>query len=318
VAPELRQLRAFVAVAERSSFTAAAGELHVAQQAVSQQIRALEKTLGVTLFRRTSRRVELTPEGAVFLVDARRVLANADRAVSRVQAAARGEAGTVRLAYTLTTVYDTVPTVLATLNETLPQLKIDAREVFGGDLVDLFETEHCDIALAPKSTYPRGIRQRAIRSEVFRVAVGERHRLADRTEIQLSELHDERFEFWPREMAPGYYDAVEEACHAAGFEPDRDEQAAGSTVWGNIARPRHRPRGQHAHRAAPARPTTRRSRPTAAATHIHGRLGAPQRPPRHRPSHRHHHSSRQRPRMDLTAWRPRRPDPTDPDHGRCP
>jgi DNA-binding transcriptional LysR family regulator len=235
VAPELRQLRAFVAVAERSSFTAAAGELHVAQQAVSQQIRALEKTLGVTLFRRTSRRVELTPEGAVFLVDARRVLANADRAVSRVQAAARGEAGTVRLAYTLTTVYDTVPTVLATLNETLPQLKIDAREVFGGDLVDLFETEHCDIALAPKSTYPRGIRQRAIRSEVFRVAVGERHRLADRTELQLSELQDERFEFWPREMAPGYYDAVEEACHAAGFEPDRDEQAAGSTVWGNIA-----------------------------------------------------------------------------------
>jgi DNA-binding transcriptional LysR family regulator len=235
VAPELRQLRAFVAVAQRSSFTAAAQELHVAQQAVSQQIRALEKTLGVTLFRRTSRRVELTPEGAVFLADARRVLTNADRAVNRVQAAARGEAGTVRLAYTLTTVYDTVPTVLAMLNEALPQLKVDAREVFGGDLVDLFETERCDIALAPKSIYPRGIRQRAIRYEVFRVAVGEQHRLADRAEIELSELQDERFEFWPREMAPGYYDAVEEACHAAGFEPDRDEQAAGSTVWGNIA-----------------------------------------------------------------------------------
>jgi DNA-binding transcriptional LysR family regulator len=235
VAPELRQLRAFVAVAERSSFTAAAQELNVAQQAVSQQIKALERTLGVTLFRRTSRRVELTPEGAVFLVDARRVLTNADRAVSRVQAAARGEAGTVRLAYTLATVYDTVPTVLATLDQALPQLKIDPREVFGGDLIDLFDAERCDIAFAPKSSYPRGIRQRPIRHEPFRVAVGEHHPLADRAEIELFDLHDERFQFWPREMAPGYYDAVEEACHAAGFEPDRDDQAAGSTVWGNIA-----------------------------------------------------------------------------------
>jgi DNA-binding transcriptional LysR family regulator len=235
VAPELRQLRAFVAVAERSSFTAAAQELNVAQQAVSQQIKALERSLGVTLFRRTSRRVELTPEGAVFLADARRVLTNADRAVSRVQAAARGEAGTVRLAYTLATVYDTVPLVLALLDQALPQLKIDAREVFGGDLIDLLEAERCDIAFAPKSTYPRGIRERPIRHEPFRVAVGEHHPLADRSEIRLSDLHDERFEFWPREMAPGYYDAVEEACHAAGFEPDRDDQAAGSTVWGNIA-----------------------------------------------------------------------------------
>ena len=171
----------------------------------------------------------------MFLADARRVLTNADRAVSRVQAAARGEAGAVRLAYTLSTVYDTVPMVLATLNQTLPQLKIDAREVFGGDLVSLIDAERCDIALAPKSTYPRGIRQRPIRHEPFRVAVGAQHPLADRAEIQLSELHDERFEFWPREMAPGYYDAVEEACHASGFEPNRDEQAAGSTVWGNIA-----------------------------------------------------------------------------------
>src|SRR5262249_13666956 len=149
--------------------------------------------------RRTSRRVELTPEGAVFLVDARRVLTNADRAVTRVQAAARGEAGTVRPAYTPAPVYDTLPIVLASLHQALPQLKIEAREWFGGDLIALFEAERCDIAFAPKSTYPRGIRQRPIRHEPFRVAVGEHHPLADRVEVPLSELHDQRFEFWPRE-----------------------------------------------------------------------------------------------------------------------
>jgi DNA-binding transcriptional LysR family regulator len=236
--PELRQIRCFVIVAERSSFTAAAEELHIAQQAVSQQIKALERTLGVTLLQRTSRKVQLTPEGVVFLPDARRLLASADRAVNRVQAAARGEAGTVRLAYTLTTAYDTVPTMLATANDLAPQLKIDAREVFGGDLVDLFDAEQFDLAVAPKTSYPRGLRQRLIRQETFRLAVAEDHPLVSREQVPLSALQHERFELWPRAMAPGFYDAVAAACRGAGFEHDRDEQAAGSTVWGNIARGR--------------------------------------------------------------------------------
>ena len=120
-----------------------------------------------------------------------------------MQAAARGEAGTVRLAYTLTTVYDTVPMVLTTLNQTLPQVKIDAREVFGGDLISLFDAERCDIALAPKTTYPPGIRQQPVRHVPFRIAVGEHHPLADRAHIQLSELSDERFESGPGRWPPG-------------------------------------------------------------------------------------------------------------------
>jgi DNA-binding transcriptional LysR family regulator len=233
--PELRQLRCFVTVAERSSFTAAAEELQIAQQAVSQQIKALERTLGVLLLQRTSRRVRLTPEGVVFLADARRLLANADRAVTRVQAAARGEVGTVRLAYTLTTAYDTVPTMLATANDDLPQLKIDAREVFGGDIAGLFDADRFDLAVAPKTSYPRHLRQRLIRHETLRVAVAEFHPLADREQVPLGELQHERFELWPRDMAPGFYDTVTAACRGAGFEVERDEQAAGSTVWGNIA-----------------------------------------------------------------------------------
>jgi len=83
-------MRYFKAVAERGSFTEAARELHVAQQAVSQQVKALEQLLGVTLLERSSRQVKLTPEGVVFLADCRRVLAGADRSARRVQAAARG------------------------------------------------------------------------------------------------------------------------------------------------------------------------------------------------------------------------------------
>jgi len=233
--PDLRQMRYFAAVAERGSFTGAARELHVAQQAVSQQVKALEQLLGVTLLERSSRRVTLTPEGVVFLADCRRVLAGADRAARRVQAAARGEAGTLRFVYTLVSAFETVPLLLDRLDRDYPLLKVDAREVFGCDITDLLRDGDCDLALAPLTSYPEDIRQRTIRREVVRVAVGENHRLADREQIELAGMRDETLELWPHEMAPGYYEAIIAACRTAGFEPNVDHHGAGSTVWGYVA-----------------------------------------------------------------------------------
>jgi DNA-binding transcriptional LysR family regulator len=235
VVPDLRQMRYFAAVAERGSFTRAARDLHVAQQAVSQQVKALERLLGVTLLERSSRRVKLTPEGVVFLADCRRVLAGADRAARRVQAAARGEAGTLRLVYTLVSAFETVPALLARLGTDYPMLKVDAREVFGRDVATLLRDGDCDVALAPLTSYPEDLRQRTVRREVVRVAVGESHRLADSDQIALSSLRKETLELWPHEMAPGYYEAIVAACRAAGFEPNVDQHGAGSTVWGYIA-----------------------------------------------------------------------------------
>jgi DNA-binding transcriptional LysR family regulator len=231
-------MRYFVAVAEHGNFTRAAEELHVAQQAVSQQIRALEATLSVTLLRRSSRRVELTPAGAVFLTDAKRLLAASDRAVRRAQAAARGEAGTLRLAYTLATTFETTPSLLEVLSKRYPQLNVSAREVYGADVADLLFEGECDIALAPMTWYPPGLRQRLVRREVLRLAISARDPLAARNEVDLSSLEHQRFELWPRQMSPGYYDVVIGACRAAGFEPSLDERGAGATVWGYIAQGR--------------------------------------------------------------------------------
>jgi DNA-binding transcriptional LysR family regulator len=235
VTPEVRQMRYFAAVAEQGSFTGAARELHVTQQAVSQQVKALERLLGVTLLERSSRRVKLTPEGLVFLADCRRVLAGADRAARRVQAAARGEAGTLRLVYTLVSAFETVPVLLARLEKDYPLLKVDAREVFGSDVSTLLRDGACDLAIAPLTSYPDDIRQRTVRREVVCVAVGESHRFADRGQIELASLRKETLKLWPHEMAPGYYDAITAACRTAGFEPRIDQHGAGSTVWGYIA-----------------------------------------------------------------------------------
>src|SRR5262249_25301659 len=233
--PDLRQMRYFTAVAERGSFTAAARELHVAQQAVSQQVRALEQLLGVTLLERRSRQVTLTPAGVVFLADCRRVLAGADRAARRVQAAARGEAGTLRLVYTLVSAFETVPVLLTYLAKDYPLLKVEAREGFGCDVERLLRDGNCDLPLAPLTTYSHDLRQRSVRREVLRVAVGKPPRVRRPETVELSPLGDETPELWPHDMAPGYYDAAMAACRTAGFEPTIDEHGAGSTVWGYIA-----------------------------------------------------------------------------------
>jgi DNA-binding transcriptional LysR family regulator len=238
VTPDLRQMRYVVEVAREGGISRAALNLHVAQQAVSQQIKAVETALGVQLFDRTHRGVELTAAGEAFVQEARRALNAADRVGQRAQAAARGEVGTLRLAYTLATVYETLPALIDALAAEHPELKVTPREVFAEDIERLLADERIDLALAPHVGHRSGLDQRAIRLEPFVAAVAENHPLAAEPHIPLAALADETIELWPHTMSPGYYDSVVAACRDAGFEPRLDEQAAGSTVWGHIARGR--------------------------------------------------------------------------------
>src|SRR5262245_5415528 len=88
VTPDLRQMRYVVEVERERSFSRAGRKLHVAQQAVSQQIKVVEDELGVQLFERTSRGVEPTAAGEAFVQEARRALSAAERVAQRAQAAA--------------------------------------------------------------------------------------------------------------------------------------------------------------------------------------------------------------------------------------
>jgi DNA-binding transcriptional LysR family regulator len=116
---ELRHLRYFVAVAEALSFRKAAGRLSVSEPAVSQQVADLEGELGLKLFNRDSRRVELTEVGRVFLRGARRTLASAKEAVAQAEEAAAGERGRLSIGSIGPLVHAFLPDALARFREQL-------------------------------------------------------------------------------------------------------------------------------------------------------------------------------------------------------
>src|SRR4029453_14058661 len=178
-------MRYVVEVAKERSFSRAAVNLHVAQQAVSQQVKTVENALGVQLFERTNRGVDLTAAGEAFVQEARRTLNAADRVGQLAQAAARGDVGTLRLAYTLATVYETLPALIDALAADHPQLEGRPRGGFAEDIERLLEEDDVDLALAPHEGPRAGLDQHPVRLEPFVAAVAENHPLAAEQEIPL-------------------------------------------------------------------------------------------------------------------------------------
>ncbi len=126
---ELRHLRYFVAVAEELHFGRAAKRLNLAQPPLSQQIRSLEAELGAPLFYRTSRKVELTDAGRLFLEHARLTLAQAQKAKEAVEAAGRGEAGRISIGVLVSAVYTLVPAILREFHSQRPRVEMRCKDM---------------------------------------------------------------------------------------------------------------------------------------------------------------------------------------------
>lgn len=146
--PDLRQLRAFVAVAEELNFTRAAERVHLAQQAVSKTVKSLERELGVEQLQRTTRDVVLTPAGAALLRSGREVLASADAAFHEARALGRGLTGTVRIGLTPAIGLAVRAQVAATIIDGAPDLWISFREVRPAEAGELLRRREVDVALS--------------------------------------------------------------------------------------------------------------------------------------------------------------------------
>src|SRR6478752_845473 len=145
---ELRHLRAFAVLAEERHFGRAAERLHIAQPALSQQVKQLERELGTPLFTRTTRRVELTEAGARFAEHARTVLADVARAEDDMALLASGRAGRVSVGFIGTATYDVLPRAAREVRRELPDVELELRgELLSPQLVTGLADRTYDVAL---------------------------------------------------------------------------------------------------------------------------------------------------------------------------
>lgn len=196
---ELQQMRYVVAVAETGSFTRAAERCFVVQSALSHQVAALERELGVRLFARTSRRVEITAAGEAFLSSARLALDAAERAGVEAAAAAGQVRGTLRLGVIPTVTALDVPATLRRFRTAHPQVTVSLRVAASDALVAAVRAGEADVAVLglPAGAPPSGVRHRELVRERLVAAVDARHPLAGRERIDLAALADETFADFP-------------------------------------------------------------------------------------------------------------------------
>jgi DNA-binding transcriptional LysR family regulator len=218
---ELRHLRYFTAVAENGGFGRAAQLLHVSQSAISEQIRDLEAELGAALFDRENRTIRLTPEGEQFLLDARAVLALADKAAANVQKSLHGEIGTLTISFFVGGTGKFFPAVIREFRHRFPDVHVELVEMAPAMQHQGLLGGSIDIAF----TRPVQPAQAALlRSEPFLIeqlygVMLKNHPLAKRRKISMQELAGERFVLNDRKYSPAVFDKVITLCNEAKFSP---------------------------------------------------------------------------------------------------
>jgi DNA-binding transcriptional LysR family regulator len=216
---ELRHLRYFIAVADELNFSRAAQRMHMTQPPLSAAIRQLERHLGVDLFLRTTREVKLTGAGEAFLAGARRTLAEAERAAEDARRAAAGELGQLRIAYSWSTRFETLPALGRAFRATHPDVELLAQEMWNVRMPAAFANGSIDVALSLCPEIAAGQELASIRKERLVALLPEAHPLAHEEAIPLSALANDEFIVFPRELAPRLHDAFMSIYRRAGFEP---------------------------------------------------------------------------------------------------
>jgi DNA-binding transcriptional LysR family regulator len=233
---ELRQLRYFIAVAEELHFTRAAARLHIAQPPLSQQIRQLELELRTPLLRRSSRHVELTAAGEAFLEEARRTLAQAERAAQVARQAASGPTAHLRLGFVDSSLHGYVPQLLRRFRRDHPGVHVTLREASSGQQVEAIQRGELQVGLLRPTRGGSQLALEEIGRERLVAALPSDHPLAERAEIAVDDLDGQPLVFFQRAIAPGLHDQLMGLFRGAGFTPMIVEEASeGHTIVGLVA-----------------------------------------------------------------------------------
>jgi DNA-binding transcriptional LysR family regulator len=224
---ELRQIEAFLAVAEELHFGRAAERLRMAQSPLSQTIRKLEKDLGAPLFERNTRSVTLTTAGHSLLPHARKILEEVDLARRSIQAESGTVYGKLAIGFSGALNHTTLPALTRALRQHYPQLDVS---LHGGLLTQeaLQQLIHgaLDLAFIGLPIDAPTLATRRIATERLGATVPADHRLAGRESVEVAELAGDPFVTMPAAQGSTLREVTFAACAAAGFRPRISQEVA--------------------------------------------------------------------------------------------
>jgi DNA-binding transcriptional LysR family regulator len=215
---ELRHLRYFIAVAEYRNFRKAAEQLHIAQPPLSRQIRQLEEDIGVVLFLRNKRHVELTKAGHAFLEEARKLILLACHATEAARNAQKGESGIARIGIA-SGLGGAVSKVVFELRKRLPAIDIECKDMFSSFQNEALHKGEIDIGFLRPPVDQVNLDCELLFEEEFVVVVPKRHRLSKRRSVRLKEIADEPLIIFDRNFSSGLYDKILGLYSRQGFTP---------------------------------------------------------------------------------------------------
>lgn len=231
---DLHQLRYVIAIAEEGNFTRAAAKLYLSQPSLSVQVRKLEQELRTPLFVRLGRRAALTAAGEAFVEQARKALfevAEARRRVEEVRGVRAGRVGVGVLPSVAATV---LPSVLARFGRRHPRVEVNlVEENVSHDFEEMVHGGQLDLAVIRMPCSRDDLEHQLVVREPMLVLFPPRHRLAGRSEVDLSALRDEQFV--SMKATHGLHELLVQVCARAGFTPHVTVSTGQlSTVWGMV------------------------------------------------------------------------------------
>jgi len=216
---DARKLRYFTVLAEEKHFGRAARRLSLSQPPLSYAIKQLEFEVGSALFKRNTRKVELTPAGAGFLREAQILLRRMDEAKRLVRSIAEGRSGQLRISFGGSMLYRGLPGIVDDVRKTFPSIDLVLRELVSNDQIEALLRDEIDIGFIHGRAMPEGLAGFCYHAEPFVACVAQQHRLAAATRIRLSQLRHDEFVLFSRKSSPDYFESIVSTCLSAGFLP---------------------------------------------------------------------------------------------------
>jgi DNA-binding transcriptional LysR family regulator len=235
---ELRHVRYFVAVAETLGFRQASKQLHVSQPSLSVQIKQLEEELGVALFRRSKRRVEITRAGEVFLSAAREILLRLQQASAAALHAENGEVGTIRLGFIPTASFNILPRLLEKIRSTLPLANVELREGSENPQITGLRSGAFDVCIGHLSRTHDQIENMLLIRERLVVALPKGHRAARKKYVALRDLEGELLIMPSKDLLPALHQMIATAFLKNHMPLDRYQMAEHFQTGVNLTKAR--------------------------------------------------------------------------------